>query len=461
MDKVWIKFLKAYEHEETKLAVDDIIELDESIAKSLISLGFAEATDAPSTEDIAKGIRDSMATAITDTVTKDLQGVMKDVSSRLEKSIPAIAKDHSTDGLNGFESEGDWVDALIKMGRPGGEVDERLIKGTPSGQSTLDMEEGGVLVPEQIESRIWEQALGGDASYLGQTDQRKTSGQSLKIKTVPQTSRKDTYRHAGALAYWDAEADEFTASKLKWGSERLELHKLTALYYATDEEMADASIALGSTFSKNAAEVIAWKMNYAFIWGTGAGQPTGIMNENALIEVPLESGQVSTNQNIRHHNLSKMNSRMHSSLRSKAVWLAHPDLIQAMEFIYFDDDTTTKRPVYLPPANGMSIAQPGYGTLYGRPVVPTEFCMDFGQRGDIIFVNWSQYLTLQKQAQKIRAATSIHVRFLYEETAFRFSFRIDGKSMWPSPIEDLHGSTTRSHIVTLASRSGGGSSSGL
>ncbi len=467
--KMWVKLTKAYECEDpdtkksTKFAVDDVIELDDELGKSLISLKFAEKTDAPSIDDLTKKIKEDMIESISDNLTKQLAGIMDGVGERLEKTIPAVAKDHSKDGFNGFDSEEEWVEELIKYWDPNNrdDPDERLMK-TPSGQSTLDSEEGGLLVPETVERRIWEQTQDQDMSFLALTDQHFTSGQSTKYNTVPETSRKNTFRHAGALAYWLAESSEFTSSTLKWASQRLELHKCAALFYATDEEMADAGIALGPVFTKKAAEALNWLVNLSFIWGTGAGQPTGIMNEDALIEVApkLAVGQ-GANASIGHFDLSNIYHRMHPNLRASAVWLAHPDLIQQLEFIRFRDDATTNRPIYMPPDSGHTISKPGYGSMYGRPVIPCEFCLDLGQRGDIIFVNWSQYATLQKKQRKIRSATSIHVRFLFEETAFRFSYRIDGKSNWSSPIEDLHGSTTRSHIVTLGSRSGGGSSSGL
>ncbi len=128
--------------------------------------------------------------------------------------------------------------------------------------------------------------------------------------------------------------------------------------------------------------------------------------------------------------------------------------------MYFDDDTTNKRSIYLP-ANQV-VGRP-FATLYGRPVIDYEFMPDFGSQGDIAFVDMSQYATLTKagRGSGIKTASSIHIRFLFEETAFRFTARIDGRELWPSPKEDLNGDTTRSPFVTLASRTGGSTSSGL
>ena len=110
----------------------------------------------------------------------------------------------------------------------------------------------------------------------------------------------------------------------------------------------------------------------------------------------------------------------------------------------------------------MNLTNLPYGMLYGRPVIQYEFMADFGSKGDILFADFSTYATLTKAGKAgLSRAQSIHVRFLFEEVAFRWSTRIDGRSHWMAPIQDLQGDTTRSPYVTLASRSEGATSSGL
>ena len=48
---------------------------------------------------------------------------------------------------------------------------------------------------------------------------------------------------------------------------------------------------------------------------------------------------------------------------------------------------------------------------------------------------------------------------MFDETAFKFNFRIDGKPLWSSALEDFRGTTKRSWAVVMANRSGGSSSS--
>jgi HK97 family phage major capsid protein len=146
-------------------------------------------------------------------------------------------------------------------------------------------------------------------------------------------------------------------------------------------------------------------------------------------------------------------------LRAGAEWLVHPNLYEQLEYITFKDQTSSQVPIFLP-ANGMVSAP--FGTLKGRPVRPFEFCSDLGQLGDILFVNWGMYITLLKAGKsRIQTASSMHVRFLYDEMAYKSNFRIDCMSMLPAPIEDFNGTTKRSAFVTLTARRSEGTSSGL
>jgi HK97 family phage major capsid protein len=104
-------------------------------------------------------------------------------------------------------------------------------------------------------------------------------------------------------------------------------------------------------------------------------------------------------------------------------------------------------PVYLP-AGGLS-ASP-YSSLFGRPVIPVEYCATVGDLGDIALVDLGQYQAIDKGV--LKTATSIHVRFDYNETAFRFVFRFDGQPAWKSALTPFKGSNTLSPFVALAER---------
>ncbi|MBK9284993.1 MAG: phage major capsid protein [Sphingobacteriaceae bacterium] len=451
--KKWILFEKDWAQDDnTTFKKGQVIQVDASLAESLVMLKFAKETEAPSSDDIVTKTSEKFAQTVSTIIDSSLNKAFSQFNDTLEKGIklPATAVDHDLEKMGGFKSQEEFVSCVIKAGRPGGNVDERLVK-APTGQHTQDDQEGGYLVPETIETRIWTKVSDDmELDFFSRaTDKRKTSGNTLKFNAQEESSRKDGYRHFGAVAYWTDEAEQFTASKIIWSQRRLELHKLTALYYATDEEMDDAGTALGSVFDVAARRSIMFKLNQGVWNGNGVAKPLGIFSGNnpALISIAKESGQAAAT--ILHQNISKMYHRMHPSMRARANWYVHPNLQEQLEFMYFANDTTNKRPLYMP-AGGVSGSP--YGSLYGRPVIPCEFCADLGTQTDICFADMTQIITLSKQSGGMKRASSIHVRFLYEETAFRFSFRADAQPVYAKQVEDLNGTTKRSPYITLDTR---------
>jgi len=104
-------------------------------------------------------------------------------------------------------------------------------------------------------------------------------------------------------------------------------------------------------------------------------------------------------------------------------------------------------PVYVP-AGGLSAAP--FATLYGRPVVITEYNAALGTPGDILLADLSQYTKVDKGG--VQAATSMHVAFLTDENVFRVTYRVDGKPMWTTAITPYKGTLTKSPFLALAQR---------
>ena len=62
----------------------------------------------------------------------------------------------------------------------------------------------------------------------------------------------------------------------------------------------------------------------------------------------------------------------------------------------------------------------------------------------------SCYLTGSKGG--MQSASSIHIAFTTDQTAFRFIYRVDGQPKWNSPLTPKNGGETVSPYVTLAAR---------
>lgn len=101
------------------------------------------------------------------------------------------------------------------------------------------------------------------------------------------------------------------------------------------------------------------------------------------------------------------------------------------------------------PANGLAGQQ--FDTLFGAPLVPIEQGAALGTPGDLMYLNLGEYLLIRKGA--LETAESIHVRFLYGENTFRFTYRVNGAPAWKSALTPYKGSADQSPFVALAVRS--------
>lgn len=337
---------------------------------------------------------------------------------------------------------GEFLQAVYAQKRYG-QTDPRLYEAAVQGASEAIGSDGGFLVGKELLDDIMLNVMSGD--ILSRVDQRtiSTNANAIDINVVDETSRATGSRFGGVQGYWVDEGTAPTASRPKFAKLELKLRKLAALGYATDELLADAAL-VGSTMQAAFAEELRFLAENAIVRGTGAGQPVGWLNAAAKISVAKESGQAA--DTVVFQNILKMWSRMWARSRRNAVWFINQD-IEPQLFSMSMSVGSGGVPVYMP-ANGISGAP--FATLMGRPVIPVEYASTLGDEGDIMLVDPSQYLFIQKGG--IQQATSLHVAFTTDEMAFRATWRVDGQLKWRSAITPFQGSNTLSPVVTLAAR---------
>lgn len=359
----------------------------------------------------------------------------EDRSSEKPEVKPTPAKDNE----KRFASFGEQLMAAYRAAMPGGKVDERLSTRAASGLNETTPSDGGFLVQQDFVTELLKRTY--ETGILASKVKKipiSTNANGMKINAIDEDSRANGSRWGGVQTYWEGEADEITASKPKFRQMELSLKKLTGLCYATDELLQDAA-ALEAVIRQAFAEEFGFKIDDAILSGSGEGEPLGILNSGAIVTMAKEASQTDT---ITVENLVKMWNRLWSRSRANAVWYINQELEPYLYSLKIGD-----KPVYIP-AGGLS--EKPYGTLFGRPVVPIEQCSAAGEVGDIILADIGQYLLIDKGG--IKSASSIHVRFLYDENVFRFIYRVDGKPIWTKPLTPYKGSATVSPFVTLAKR---------
>ncbi len=339
-----------------------------------------------------------------------------------------------------FATFGEQLLAAYRAAAPGGKVDERLTTRAASGLNESTPSDGGFLVQQDFVTELLKRTY--ETGILASRAKKipiSTNANGMKINAVDEDSRANGSRWGGVQTYWEGEADELTGSKPKFRQLELSLKKLTGLCYATDELLQDAA-ALEAVIRQAFAEEFGFKIDDAILDGSGEGEPLGILNSGAIVKVEKEKDQTDI---ITVENLIKMWNRLWARSRANAVWYINQELEPYLYTLKLGD-----KPVYIP-AGGLS--EKPYGTLFGRPVIPLEQCNAAGEVGDIILADIGQYLLIDKGG--VKAASSIHVRFLYDESVFRFIYRVDGKPIWNKPLSPYKGSASVSPFVTLAKRS--------
>ena len=374
--------------------------------------------------------------------------VQEEVRCMVRKHDGKIVEGRVINPVKEFRTFGEQLTAVVRAGRTG-EIDPRLLQlRAISGASELVPSDGGFLVQQDFAGEILQRSY-----EMGQILSRcrripiGANSNGLKIPAIDETSRATGSRWGGVQVYRTNEGGDLAAKKPKFRLMELSLKKLTGLAYATDELLQDAS-ALEAIFSQAFQEELTFTMENEVMSGSGAGEMLGVMNSGALVSVAKETSQVAST--FVAENAMKMWSRMWSRSRMNAVWFINQDVEPQLYQMNIKiknvagTENVGGAPVYLP-AGGIS--QSPYGSIFGRPVIPVEYCQTLGTKGDVVLADFSQYITIDKGG--VQAASSIHVRFLNDEQTFRWVVRNDGQPTWHAPLTPFKGSNTQSPFISL------------
>ncbi len=354
------------------------------------------------------------------------------------------------DPKRGFAHIGDFAIKVQEAYTPGGGMaDERLLKisAAATGMNQAQGSQGGYMVPPEFSSTLWDGMNALPDNLMTLCDKYTITGESLTFPANAETSRATGSRYGGVRGYWISEATQITSSSPTVRRMKLEPQELAVLVFVTDKLLNNAP-AMEQYIKRSASEEIMFLVNDAIINGNGVGQPLGVMNSTATITISSEVGQdVDT---ILIENINKMHARCHSRARSSAVWFINQDVEPQLEQLS-SIVGTGGIPVYIASPNGYpNIAEAPQQRLKGKPVRPIEYCKTLGDKGDILLANLGYYALGVRGG--VSEEMSMHLRFDYAETAFRFMFAVDGQSWLQSAITPLNGSNTLSPFVTLAAR---------
>jgi len=331
----------------------------------------------------------------------------------------------SREGWNNF---GEFVSAIHA-----GQADVRLralVSGVPSHE--------GFLVPAEYSAELFNVSLESEVVR----PRAKISPMNSGTRKIPAAAIGSHASHlfGGLLASWAAESSTLPDNAPKFLSMELNNSKI-ACYTTTSNEWLDDGLNAEQVISETFSSGLSWFLDRAFLTDDGAGKPLGILNASCLVTVAKEGGQAA--DTILYTNLAKMSARLHPASWSNSVWVIHPSTIpQLMELSVTVGSGGSHVPVLRDTQGAFS--------LLGRPVVVTEKLETLGDKGDILFADFSQYAI--RMRRELRLDSSAGPRFQQDEVSWRMISRVDGQPLWNEALTPQSGSDTLSPFVTLAER---------
>jgi HK97 family phage major capsid protein len=375
---------------------------------------------------------------------RDLAATASDIGLMAGNSLEQV-----TERKQNFASFGDQLVSIVNAGMNRGlPPDPRLIMTAGGlGQNEAVPSEGGFLVQKDF-SDAFLRRMNDQGQIYSRVSKIPISDNSdgIKFLMTDETSRVNGSRWGGVNVYWANEGATVAPSTIKFRVAEMSLKKLMGISYATSEILRDAS-ALEALMNQAFEEELLYKVEDAILGGTGSGQPLGILNSGAVVTIPAETSPAQGVDTIVTQNVLRMIARQPVRSAVNSVWLVNMDTLpQLWNLTMAQGNVSLFRP---PGVDGPNMGSP-FGTLLGRPVIPIEQAGTLGDLGDIMLVDLSQYLLIQKDGR--RGESSMHVRFIYDEMTFRWVWRVDGMPAWNKALTPAKGTNTLSPFVLLAPR---------
>lgn len=300
---------------------------------------------------------------------------------------------------------------------------------------------GGFLVPTEMPNRFLQWDATGDNMLV---ESRATvipmARRALQIPALNQggTTAGQPHWWGGVLAKWTEEAGTKSETEPSFRQIELVAHKLVCYTEASDELLEDSAISLEALLNSMFSGVTLWERQNAYINGSGAGQPLGVINAPATIVLnPAAANAISVND------LARM---LESFQGVNPVWFLSRRWMA--ELLQLNGPAGNPSYVFMPSARD------GYpASLFGYPLFFVEQMPAPGSAGSVLLADWSKYLIGNRKA--ITIDTTKIFKFQNDITSWRCVSRVDGQPWLNLPLTWSDGTTQTSPFVILSGTAGG------
>jgi len=277
---------------------------------------------------------------------------------------------------------------------------------------------GGFLVPIEYRPEIFQKAY-EDSIVRPLATVLPMSVRQLQMPSLDQTITPDAPKSAfqgGMVFFWTEEGAPKTEVDLKFKLIDLVCHEYSGYLPVTNILIADSPISLETLIRTQFGKTSAGYEDWHFLNGSGVGQPQGVISAGATLQ-PNRAG-------ANHIVWADIMAMLHNfQPGANGRWVIHHCCLE--ELLQLQDGLGNY--MWIP---NMRDGIPTY--LMGYPIIWTEKVPALGTKGDIGLYDFSYYLIGDRQQPTIDS--SIHYKFIENQTTFRLAARVDGQPWLTAPI---------------------------
>jgi len=345
----------------------------------------------------------------------------------------------------GFENVGDFMQALYRRSKGEG-YDARLeplrIQAATIGESGPGST-GSFAVPEQFVYKAFAEDL-QDTVLLQLCDKVTMTSDKLGIPGYADTDHNSTAPFGITWATIPESGSFGDYQALPFKKINLVARKSGAIFSASNEWLADADPAMRQRLESIFQASLRWYCESQLWNGVGGSEVLGALVGDGALSITKESGQSA--DTIMTENILKMWARLRPGSHNRAIFCANPTTFPQLATLSIAVGTGGSVVSLLQPSG---IAGGPATSILGRPLYLSEHLPALGNAGDLCLLDPLLYVLGDRK--QIVVDASPHIRFQYDETAFRAQVRFDGQPALSSVLQPANGDTC-AWLVKIAER---------
>ena len=317
------------------------------------------------------------------------------------------AQDGGTNDAN-VKSFGDFLLAVKRRD------EQRLVKHYKA-QTESSATGGGYLIPEQYINELIQmvQTQSGIVGRVRNIPVQSPSGEmpALDQFLTPTAGGGDTALTAGINTNKRSEAGAYAAETAAFTNLSYRVYDALSGYVRTSRELSEDAPAIESLLRQLIAASMQNKLEYFILFGSGVGEPLGVLNANNDAAVSVDAA---TNDAFVIGDV--MNILSHFKGMGQPVWVAHPSVLPDIGQLSNGSGAVSYT---------SNLQSPMSMQLMGYPIIISEHMAQTNNPKDIALIDFSMYYLFTRGSAYIDFSRDAD--FLNGNDTWRFGQRIDGK----------------------------------